>query len=253
MGCAASVPAANGGIPHRRGWTGNRRAPSRIRASASSAGSPTTGGGAPAASASSMGILVTTPTAAARHSQQAYEGLRIEAGMAATPVGPAAEEFKFFCPLCMCAGEIVICPGIALRASYADLLGLWWLPHAGSLTRSTSPLKERQGCSTAACWRCGRCHMAILYGYCTQDVLPRHGDAGDALLPAAPLLLLPLRVRPLQADQAVGGGGRRGRRVAESRGGDAAMRPRAAAPGHGVPHYSLLTTCYLLCILLTTY
>jgi len=46
-----------------------------------------------------MDMLVASPRtpAAARPSQE----LRIEAGMAATPVGPMAEEFKFFCPLCM--------------------------------------------------------------------------------------------------------------------------------------------------------
>ena len=41
---------------------------------------------------------------------QAYEELRIEAGMAATPMGSLADEFKFFCPLCMCAENE---PGIA--------------------------------------------------------------------------------------------------------------------------------------------
>ena len=46
---------------------------------------------------------MTTPSAAAR--QQAYEELRIEAGMAATPMGSLADEFKFFCPLCMCAAN----------------------------------------------------------------------------------------------------------------------------------------------------
>ena len=78
-----------------------------------------------------------TPSAAARHSQQAYEELRIEAGMAATPMGHLADEFKFFCPLCMCA-DSQIAPCVALRAcGYADLIGLW-CGYAGNLTR-TSP------------------------------------------------------------------------------------------------------------------
>jgi len=83
-----------------------------------------------------------------------------------------------------------------------------------------------------------------------QDVLPRHGDAGDALLSAAPLLRLSLGVCSLQANQDAGAGGRRGRQcrgVAESfiRGGGAASpppcaalrycAPRLGAPGHDAP------------------
>ena len=110
MGCGASFPVAEG-VPPRRGWTGNRRAPSRTRAPTSPAGTAgaSTGGAAPAAGA--RGIFVTTtPSAAARHSQQAYEVLRIEAGMAATPMGHLADEFKFFCPLCMCADALTDSP-----------------------------------------------------------------------------------------------------------------------------------------------
>ena len=108
MGCGVSFHAEGG--PPRSGWTGNRRAPSRTRAPTSPAGAAgtSTGGAAPAAGA--RGIFVTTtPSAAARHSQQAYEVLRIEAGMAATPMGHLADEFKFFCPLCMCAEDSPLC------------------------------------------------------------------------------------------------------------------------------------------------
>ena len=107
MGCGASFPVVEGVAP-RRGGTGNRRAPSRTRAPTSPAGTAgtTSGGAAPAAGA--RGIFVTTPSAAARHSQQAYEELRIEAGMAATPMGHLADEFKFFCPLCMCAEDSLL-------------------------------------------------------------------------------------------------------------------------------------------------
>ena len=58
-----------------------------------------------ASSGGAEGISVTTPSAAARRRQQAYEELRIEAGMTATPMGSLADEFKFFCPLCMCAAN----------------------------------------------------------------------------------------------------------------------------------------------------
>ena len=99
MGCGASFPV---GVPPRRGWT-DRLAPSRTRAPTSPAGTAGTPSGGAAPAAGATGIFVTTPSAAARHSQQAYEELRIEAGMTATPMGHLADEFKFFCPLCMCA------------------------------------------------------------------------------------------------------------------------------------------------------
>ena len=117
MGCGASCPAYTR-VPARSGWMGNRRPPPRTRAPASPAGPSAAAAGrsmstvcdAPVASTSTsttdmdMDMLVASPRtpAAARPSQE----LRIEAGMAATPVGPMAEEFKFFCPLCMCAREL---------------------------------------------------------------------------------------------------------------------------------------------------
>lgn len=82
MGCGASIQASSD-KPAKRGWFGLTRQPP------------------PAAAAPTR---ITTPP----------EGLRIEAnarsapamrrqdyGMAATPVGKQAEEYKFFCPLCM--------------------------------------------------------------------------------------------------------------------------------------------------------
>ena len=82
MGCGASIHASSD-KPAKKGWFGLTRQPP------------------PAAAAPTR---ITTPP----------EGLRIEAnarmapavrrhdvGMAATPVGKQAEEFKFFCPLCM--------------------------------------------------------------------------------------------------------------------------------------------------------
>ena len=73
-----------------------------------------------------------------------------------------------------------------------------------------------------------------------QDILPRHGDAGDALLSAAPLLRLSLGVCSLQANQDARAGGRRGRQcrgVAESfiRGGGAASPPPCAALRYCAP------------------
>ena len=82
MGCGASIQASPD-KPAKRGWFGLTRQPP------------------PAAAAPTR---ITTPP----------EGLRIQAnarsapamrrqdfGMAATPVGKQAEEYKFFCPLCM--------------------------------------------------------------------------------------------------------------------------------------------------------
>ena len=102
MGCGASLLLPADGAPPRRGsWAGNRRPPSRIRAPASPDGMA---GTAQASSGGGAGdISVTTPSAAARRRQQAYEEL--EAGMAATPMGSLADEFKFFCPLCMCVAK----------------------------------------------------------------------------------------------------------------------------------------------------
>ena len=83
MGCGASMQASSD-KPAKRGWFGLTRQPP------------------PAAAAPTR---ITTPPP---------EGLRIDAnarsapamrrqdyGMAATPVGKQAEEYKFFCPLCM--------------------------------------------------------------------------------------------------------------------------------------------------------
>ena len=61
------------------------------------------------------GTRITTPPVGAYRHPAGYHGLRIEAnphstpvlpgrsdvGMAATPMGKMAEEFKYFCPLCM--------------------------------------------------------------------------------------------------------------------------------------------------------
>jgi len=99
MGCGASIYAAND-KPSKKGWFGNRQFP-LVRAPAGPAAAAVTSTGA-----GGLTRNTTPPTS--------YAGLRIDtnpksapafrrpdAGMAATPVGKLAEEYKFFCPLCM--------------------------------------------------------------------------------------------------------------------------------------------------------
>ena len=111
MGCGASIQAG-ATKQTKRGWFGNRRPPARAEAGTARAGAPAGRAvGAPAVA----GTRITTPPVGAYRHPAGYHGLRIEAnphstpvlpgrsdvGMAATPMGKMAEEFKYFCPLCM--------------------------------------------------------------------------------------------------------------------------------------------------------
>ena len=130
---------------------GNRRPTPRSSASAFLSGHSRASTGAAAEGTRSN---LTTPPGGVRPNK--YEGLRIEAGMAATPVGPLAEEFRFFCPLCMCA--------------VAELIGEAEMDGESVSDRAQGSLPGGVRTSLPTC---------------LQDVLPRLRYARDALLQAA--------------------------------------------------------------------